>query len=136
MLFSVHSHVLKVTIYFAASNCSKPKAPPNVSLTCADWSKGISCSVRCNQPSIHNFVEQIPSFYKCGREGFWDPPRGKDFTFPICAGNMIFKILRGCPWQIQAVRGTCMPNFVFKHFSSFWHHTLSNELNITLEQNK
>lgn len=64
-----------------------PVPSSNVIMTCSNWSDGIYCTIRCKDPVMHKFVEEIPPFYKCGREGFWDPPRGEEFTFPTCAGN-------------------------------------------------
>ncbi|XP_076073923.1 uncharacterized protein LOC143045353 isoform X3 [Mytilus galloprovincialis] len=77
--------ICSFTVYVIPFNCSLPAPPSNVILTCSTWSEGLQCSVKCQDPRIQSFVEEVPSFYKCGREGFWDPPRGREFNFPSCA---------------------------------------------------
>ncbi|XP_052070613.1 uncharacterized protein LOC127709241 isoform X2 [Mytilus californianus] len=77
--------ICSFTVYVIPFNCSLPPPPSNVILTCSSWSEGLQCSVKCQDPRIQSFVEEVPPFYKCGREGFWDPPRGEEFNFPICA---------------------------------------------------
>ncbi|XP_071132432.1 uncharacterized protein [Mytilus edulis] len=77
--------ICSFTVYVIPFNCSLPAPPSNVILTCSTWPEGLQCSVKCQDPRIQSFVEEVPSFYKCGREGFWDPPRGREFNFPTCA---------------------------------------------------
>ncbi|XP_048248139.1 uncharacterized protein LOC124151774 isoform X1 [Haliotis rufescens] len=64
-------------------DCIEPPAPLNGGKACRAWQHGHYCSIACF-PN-YEFVEFPPPFYRCGNEGFWDPPRGSPFLFPSCA---------------------------------------------------
>ncbi|KAK6170352.1 hypothetical protein SNE40_018764 [Patella caerulea] len=66
-------------------DCIRPPAPVLGLAACNGWTHGQYCVVSCIDPVHYDFVEFPPPFYRCGKEGFWDPPRGNPFRFPPCA---------------------------------------------------
>ncbi|KAJ8319256.1 hypothetical protein KUTeg_004347 [Tegillarca granosa] len=77
-------------IFVLPYNCSDPPASKNTIKACGSWSHGYYCKISCIDPERYAFTETVPQVYRCGKEGFWDPPRGQIFTFPSCAGEIFF----------------------------------------------
>lgn len=63
--------------------CLDPPPPANGARVCGDWDHGRFCIPSCTQNFY--FITPVPPFYRCGKEGIWDPSSGDPFTFPICA---------------------------------------------------
>ncbi|XP_041364224.1 uncharacterized protein LOC121379643 [Gigantopelta aegis] len=70
-------------IIIKPQDCAEPPAPVLGGKVCSAWTHGHYCSVAC--PDNYDFAEFPPPFYRCGLEGFWDPPRGNPFRFPACS---------------------------------------------------
>ncbi|KAK3091382.1 hypothetical protein FSP39_019454 [Pinctada imbricata] len=76
-------------IYVTPSHCDLPSIPESVTMDCKNDSQVTYCRVSCKDPDNHAFSEPVPTYYKCGLEGRWDPPRGRDFLLPSCASTSI-----------------------------------------------
>ncbi|XP_069124135.1 uncharacterized protein [Argopecten irradians] len=73
-------------IFIKPQDCVVPVSPINVQMEWSSWEEGLSLHIACQDSSLQNFPVSVPTWYSCGREGFWDPPQGTDFTLPSCAG--------------------------------------------------
>ncbi|KAL5018925.1 hypothetical protein ScPMuIL_004647 [Solemya velum] len=67
--------------------CLEPQPPENGKKTCKEWGQGQLCTIECNDPDTHDFTSVRPLFFRCGMQSYWDPPRGREFSFPSCAAS-------------------------------------------------
>ncbi|KAK3593640.1 hypothetical protein CHS0354_025531 [Potamilus streckersoni] len=70
-------------VYVTPRYCEIPSPPLNGASDCGYWSQGQYCRIKCL--GNNDFTESTALLYKCGKEGFWDPPRGRVFRFPPCS---------------------------------------------------
>lgn len=88
---NTYGYYVDCFILTTAYNCTDPPASKNTIKACGTWRHGIYCKISCIDPDRYAFTETVPQVYRCGQEGFWDPPRGQIFTFPSCAGKILFQ---------------------------------------------
>lgn len=71
----------------------KPDPPINGEMTCPTHAESgiMYCKITCKPGKT--FIEPVPKMYICRQEGLWDPPRGRTFSFPACAGEQAWNIL-------------------------------------------
>ncbi|KAL3876990.1 hypothetical protein ACJMK2_034757 [Sinanodonta woodiana] len=78
-----NSAICSFRVYVTPKHCEMPSGPLNGVKDCGDWSQGQYCRIKCL--GNNDFTEPTALLYNCGKEGFWDPPRGRVFRFPPCS---------------------------------------------------
>ncbi|XP_021344300.1 uncharacterized protein LOC110444201 isoform X4 [Mizuhopecten yessoensis] len=73
-------------IFIKPWSCVMPASPNSVQVEWSTWEEGLSFQISCLDSNIQDFPVPTPNWFTCGKEGFWDPPQGTDFTIPSCAG--------------------------------------------------
>ncbi len=76
---------MKMLHSLAAYDCEEPPPPENGLVATGTWTFGIYSRIACINPAEYDFAELPAPFYKCGNEGFWDPPNSTPFRYPGCA---------------------------------------------------
>lgn len=76
-----------IILYCPAFDCEQPPPPNKGMAAFGTWTFGQYARIACINPTEYDFTSLPPPFYKCGQEGFWDPPNSTPFRFPGCGGE-------------------------------------------------